>query len=97
MASIKDDEVAQIGKALGDPNRLAVYTQIAEHEELCCSDMHAKNAISNATLSHHLKVLTELGLVSSRKEGLNVYYRTVPEKLSAYLRYLKNIGTSLSR
>ncbi len=97
MASIKDDEVAQIGKALGDPNRLAIYTQIAGHDELCCGDMHAKHTISNATLSHHLKVLTELGLISSRKEGLNVYYRTIPEKLSAYLRYLNDIGAGLSR
>jgi ArsR family transcriptional regulator len=40
-----------------------------------------------------LKVLTDLGLISSRKEGLNVYYRTVPERFAEYLRYLARIGS----
>jgi ArsR family transcriptional regulator len=88
-----DDEAAHIGKALGDPNRLAIYTQIAQHDELFCGEMHAKHTISAATLSHHLKVLTDLGLITSRKEGLNVFYRSVPEKLAAYLQYLNDIGT----
>jgi ArsR family transcriptional regulator len=87
-----DDEVAQIGKALGDPNRLAIYTQIARYDELCCGDMHAKHAISLPTLSHHLKVLTELGLITFRKEGLNVYYRSVPEKMAQYVQYLTGIA-----
>jgi ArsR family transcriptional regulator len=92
-----DEEVAQIGKALGNPNRLAIYTQVAEHDELFCGEMHAKHTISMATLSHHLKVLTELGLIASRKEGLNVYYRAVPEKFAQYLRHLNGIGNRSRR
>src|ERR1700742_3910990 len=92
MSRLTDKEVAQIGKALGDPNRLAIYTQIAQHDELFCGEMHAKHAISAATLSHHLKVLADLGLITSRKDGLNVYYRIVPERFSAYLKYLAAIG-----
>ncbi len=97
MARITDDEVAQIGRALGDPNRLAIYTQIAQHDELFCAEMHAKHAISLPTLSHHLKVLTELGLIASRKEGLNVYYRSVPEKMAQYVQYLTGITGGSSR
>ncbi|MCU1224699.1 MAG: transcriptional regulator, ArsR family [Edaphobacter sp.] len=97
MAKMTDDEVAKIGKALGDPNRLAIYTQITQHDELFCGEMHAKHAISMATLSHHLKVLTELGLITFRKEGLNVYYRSVPEKLAGYLQYLTSIGPNTRR
>jgi ArsR family transcriptional regulator, arsenate/arsenite/antimonite-responsive transcriptional repressor len=93
MGRIKDDEVAQIARALGDPNRLAIYTQIAQHDELFCGEMHAKHAISLATLSHHLKVLADLGLIASRKDGLNVYYRTVPKRLAAYMKYLAGIGS----
>lgn len=89
-----DNEVAQIGKALGEPNRLAIYTHIAEHDELFCGEMHAKHAISAATLSHHLKVLTDIGLITFRKDGLNVYYRVVPERFAAYLKYLTGIGTA---
>lgn len=94
MARITDDEAAQIGKALGDPNRLAIYTQIAQHDELFCGEMHAKHTISLPTLSHHLKVLTDLGLITFRKEGLNVYYRSVPEKFTTYLQYLGAIASS---
>jgi ArsR family transcriptional regulator len=97
MARMRDDEVAQIARALGDPNRLAIYTQIAQHDELFCGEMHAKHTISPATLSHHLKVLTELGLITSRKEGLNVYYRSVPEKFAGYLQYLAGIDPGARR
>ncbi len=92
MKKMTDDEAAQIGKALGDPNRLAIYTQISQNDELFCGAMHAKHTISAPTLSHHLKVLTDLGLITSRKEGLNVYYRVVPEKFAEYLRFLVSIG-----
>ena len=97
MEKLTDSEVAQIGKALGDPNRLAIYTHIAQHDELFCGEIHAKHAISAPTLSHHLKVLTDLGLITSRKDGLNVYYRLIPERFTAYLKYLKNIGPKAHR
>jgi ArsR family transcriptional regulator len=89
---MKDDEVARIARALGDPNRLAIYTQVAQHDELFCGEIHAKHTISAATLSHHLKVLADLGLITSRKVGLNVYYRAVPEKLASYALHLTGIG-----
>jgi len=92
MGKMTDDEVAQIGKALGDPNRLAIYTQIAQCDELFCGEMHTKHTISAPTLSHHLKVLSDLGLITFRKEGLNVYYRVVPKRFTAYLKYLAEIG-----
>ncbi len=92
MGRMKDDEAAQIARALGDPNRLAIYTQIAQHDELFCGEMHAKHVISLATLSHHLKVLADLGLITSRKDGLNVYYRALPERFTAYLKYMAGIA-----
>jgi ArsR family transcriptional regulator len=72
MEQMTDDEVAQIGKALEDPHRLAIYAQIAKHDELFCGEILAKHSISAPTPSHHLKVMTELGLLTFRKEGLNV-------------------------
>ncbi len=91
MKTISDTEVAEIGRALGDPNRLSIYMQIARHKELFCGEILAKHEITAATLSHHLKVLADLGLITSRKDGLNVYYRALPEKLTAYLNYLSHI------
>jgi ArsR family transcriptional regulator, arsenate/arsenite/antimonite-responsive transcriptional repressor len=97
MEKLTDSDVAQIGRALGDPNRLAIYSQIAQHDELFCGEMLTKHAISAPTLSHHLKVLADLGLIASRKDGLNVYYRIVPQRFAAYLKYLKEIGPKAHR
>ncbi len=84
----------QIAKALGDPHRFAIYTQIAQNDELFCGEICAKQTISPGTLSHHLKILTGLGLITSRKEGLNVYYRVVPETFAAYLKFLSGIAST---
>ncbi len=92
MERMTDEEVAQIGKALGDPHRLAIYTQIAQHDELYCGEILVKQSISAPTLSHHLKVMSELGLIASRKDGLNVFYHVVPEKFAEYLRYLTHLA-----
>lgn len=97
MGRMTDEEVAQIGKALGDPNRLAIFSHISRHDELFCGEMHAKHAISSATLSHHLKVLHDLGLIACRKEGLNMFYRVVPEKFADYLKHLSQIGPKSKR
>src|ERR1700761_3037840 len=91
MEQMTEDEVAQIGKALGDPHRLAIYTQIAQHDELYCGEILAKQSISAPTLSHHLKVMADLGLITARKDGLNIFYRAVPGKFAAYLKYLARL------
>lgn len=92
MGKLTDVEAARIGKALGDPNRLAIYTQISKSDELFCGEICAKHIISGPTVSHHLKVLADLGLITFRKDGLNVYYRAVPDKFAAYLKFLTGIG-----
>jgi ArsR family transcriptional regulator len=92
MGKMSEKKAMQIAKALGDAHRFTIYTQIAQSEELFCGEICAKHTISPGTLSHHLKILTGLGLITSRKEGLNVYYRTVPETFASYLKYLTTIG-----
>ena len=84
----------QIAKALGDPNRLTIYTQIANCREMYCQEMMTKNGISHSTLSHHLKILSEVGLVNSRKAGLNKYYRAVPARFAGFVSYVHNIKPS---
>ncbi len=48
-------------------------------------------------MSHHLKVMTELGLIAFRKDGLNVFYHVVPEKFAAYLKYLTHLAPKTRR
>jgi ArsR family transcriptional regulator, arsenate/arsenite/antimonite-responsive transcriptional repressor len=89
---IGDKDVIEIAKALADPNRLTIYRQIASHDEMYCQEMVTTNGISHSTLSHHLKILSEVGLVKSRKAGLNKYYRAVPVKFAAFVSYMQDIA-----
>lgn len=68
-------------KALADPARLRLLSLIAAQEETCACDLVAPLGISQPTVSHHLKVLHEAGLVDREKRGRWVYYRTRPESL----------------
>ena len=89
MPEIKASEAALIGKALGDPTRLSIYSHIANRgQELFCGELGDCHVLSMATISHHLRVLTQAGLISSRRSGQHIFYRALPRHLAQYLRYL---------
>lgn len=75
--------LAQAFKALADPVRLRLLSIIASAPsgEVCACDLTAPVGKSQPTVSHHLRVLREAGLVASRKHGTWVHYRAVPEQL----------------
>lgn len=70
-------------KALGDPVRLKLAAQIAAVDEACVCDLTPQFSQSDSTISHHLKVLREAGLVESERRGTWVYYRVRPSALAA--------------
>ena len=70
-------------KALGDPVRLRLMSMIAGRAEVCVCDLTGAFELSGATISHHLRVLRESGLVESDRRGTWVYYRARAEALSA--------------
>ena len=66
-------------KALADPSRVAIVNRLAGAEEVCVCDFISTLGLAQPTVSHHLKVLREAGLVEvARKRGTWVYYRLVP-------------------
>jgi ArsR family transcriptional regulator, arsenate/arsenite/antimonite-responsive transcriptional repressor len=76
---------APMFKALGDPVRLRLLSMIASAGggEVCVCDLTGEFAQTGPTISHHLKVLREAGLVHSDRRGTWVYYRLVPAALAA--------------
>jgi ArsR family transcriptional regulator len=74
----------RVARALGDPTRYRMLRAIASREEISCRDLTALFRLAQATVSHHLKVLTQAGLVSARKEGPFHYYRVHREALEAH-------------
>ena len=73
--------IAPMFKALGDPVRLRLMSLIASTVEACVCDLTGDFEVSGPTISHHLKVLREAGLVDSERRGTWVYYWVRPEAL----------------
>ncbi|HEY6106493.1 MAG TPA: metalloregulator ArsR/SmtB family transcription factor [Anaeromyxobacteraceae bacterium] len=81
-------EAVRVARALGDPTRFELLRRIAERGEICCRDLTVLLRLSQATISHHLRILSEAGLVTSRRAGQFSYFRVRPEGLRAYGRSL---------
>ena len=78
------DRIAPLLKALADPVRLRLLSLVASHAdgEACVCDLNDAFDLSQPTISHHLKVLHEVGLLDRSKRGVWVYYRVRPEALA---------------
>src|SRR6187401_2441806 len=76
------DELAARFKALADPTRVAIINSLSAVEEVCVCNLTETFDLSQPTISHHLKILREAGLVESEGRGTWAYYRIVPEALS---------------
>lgn len=75
--------LAQVFKALGDPVRLRLISLIGAHQggEVCVCDLTSAFDLTQPTISHHLKVLRQAGIIDSERRGTWVYYRLVPSAL----------------
>src|ERR1700744_6262242 len=65
---------AEVFKALGDPVRWSIVTQIAAVDELPCADLEQTLPVSKPTISYHTKILQQAGLLTVRKQGRNYFY-----------------------
>ena len=82
LPSEERSRLADQFKALGDPTRLAIVNQLASAEECCVCNLEPLG-LKQPTISHHLKILREAGLVESTRRGTWAYYRLVPEAVEA--------------
>ncbi|KMK75769.1 ArsR/SmtB family transcription factor [Alkalihalobacillus pseudalcaliphilus] len=74
MEQVELSPVAAIFKALADPTRLKITYSLTQEEELCVCDVANIIGATTATTSHHLRMLKNLGITKSRKEGKLVFY-----------------------
>ena len=82
------DRLAARFKALGDPTRVAIVNRLAQGE-CCVCDLNAAFELAQPTISHHLKVLRDAGLVASTRRGTWAYYRLIDE---AVLQLRQTLG-----
>src|SRR3954462_2174754 len=86
------ERIAPLLKALADPVRLRLLSLVASHGEgeACVCDLNDAFDLSQPTISHHLKVLHESGLLDRTKRGVWVYYRASAEALSGLATLIGN-------
>ena len=84
------ERTARVFKALGDPTRLRLISLIANSEssEACVCDLTEPIGLSQGTISHHMKLLVEAGLVTREQRGKWAYYRVVDGALENAARSL---------
>ncbi|BBY83444.1 helix-turn-helix transcriptional regulator [Mycolicibacterium pulveris] len=85
LSAVAAADMAVKLKALADPVRLQLFSAIASHAggEACVCDISVDIEVSQPTISHHLKVLRDAGLLTSQRRASWVYYAVVPEALAS--------------
>lgn len=91
MEKQKYVEKAEIFKVLSDSNRLQIIDMLS-CGEMCVCKILEKLDITQPTLSHHLKVLSDYGIVTSRKEANWIHYKLNDEKLEELAKFLQFIS-----
>ena len=81
--------VEKVAKALADETRLKLYQYIATHNQVSCSALVELRGVTPATVSHHLKILSEAGLIHCRRDGQFVRNRANPEVLEEFAKSVK--------
>jgi ArsR family transcriptional regulator, arsenate/arsenite/antimonite-responsive transcriptional repressor len=93
MAAMRNtDPDVMLLAALADPVRLSIVRQLAAADDVCACDFTECCDVSQPTISHHLKVLREAGVVVSERQGTNIVYSLSPD----FTRRWAGIGASLS-
>jgi ArsR family transcriptional regulator, arsenate/arsenite/antimonite-responsive transcriptional repressor len=88
-------DLSRVLKAIADPARLRLLSLVAAHEggEACVCDLTGPLGLSQPTVSHHLKVLVDAGLLTREKRGVWAWFRLVPGALDALAAVLSTAGS----
>ena len=81
-------QVEKVSKALADKTRLRIFEAVSASNRMNCSDIVSLQGVTPATVSHHMKILSEAGLIVCHREGQFVYSEAVPKTIAAYTRAL---------
>jgi len=89
-------QVEKVSKALADKTRLKIFEAVSA-SRMNCGDIVSMRGVTPATVSHHLKILSEAGLIACHREGQFVYSEAIPETIAAYTRALAKMARGKKR
>ena len=84
--------IERISKALADKTRLLIFEAISARKGMNCGELVALRGVTPATISHHLRILSEAGLIECRRQGQFVHNRVIPETIVAYSNALARLA-----
>ena len=87
----------KISRALADETRLMIFEAISGKPQMTCGELVSIRGITPATVSHHLKILQEAGLIECQRHGQFVYSRIVPGRIKKYTRALSKMTAGKKR
>ena len=87
-------QIEKISKALGDETRLRIFEAISRSRQMNCGEIVSMRGVTPATVSHHLKILNEAGLIACRRDGQFVYSEAVPETVEEFTSTLAKMARS---
>ena len=97
MTTDRAEQVSGLLKAIADPVRLRLMSMILSHKggEACVCDLNDAFDLSQPTISHHLKVLHQAGLLDREKRGTWVYYKAKPDAMTAMTSLFATVNGAL--
>lgn len=94
MAASTDPDIRLL-QALADPTRLTIVRELAGQAGVCACDFTSCCDVSQPTISHHLKVLREAGVIESERQGTSIVYRLRPEAAARLERITSQIRVDI--
>jgi ArsR family transcriptional regulator, arsenate/arsenite/antimonite-responsive transcriptional repressor len=85
-------KIERISKALADETRLCIFEAIGSCDHMNCTQIVSLRGVTPATVSHHLRVLEEAGLIACQRQGQFVYSKVVPKVLDQYTQQLSQLA-----
>lgn len=85
-------QLALTFKALADPTRVSIVNRLASADECCVCDLTDAFDLSQPTVSHHLRILRDAGLVEAERRGTWAYYRLVPDAIERLRDVFQPVG-----
>jgi ArsR family transcriptional regulator len=92
ILTMRRSEVEKVSKALADATRLRIFEAVSAANRVSCGEIVSMRGVTPATVSHHLRILSQAGLIACRREGQFVYSQAIPKTVAAYTRALLKIG-----
>ena len=81
-------KIERISRALADETRLRIFEAISSRQHMNCGEISSLRGVTPATVSHHLRILEDAGLIDCRRKGQFVYSTANPKAVEEYTRQL---------